>query len=365
MNQPSQKKRVDRLPIAELYFDPENPRLPQRYKGADDQTIIEYLLIECSLIELMNSIAEQGYFDGEPILVVPREGGGYTVVEGNRRLGALKLLTSSAPPPVMPQQVEAARQAIKSPLTEAPALVFEKREEILGYLGYRHITGINEWDALAKARYLQQLRKLKTGDDLYVYKQIAREIGSRSDVVAKLLTAAALLDQARDTGILRRMRVNHEDEIPFSLLSTALGYSNICKHIGLADSKDVRMQDLKLGALEELFSWIFDKSSGKTVIGESRNLDALARVVANAHAVSLLRKGMPLADADLHTEGPIEAVRKLMTKAENSLRSAVDALSFSSGFNDADATHAERLRKLGAQLHSSIRDAIENPNSDA
>jgi transcriptional regulator with XRE-family HTH domain len=357
---------VQKIDIDKLRFDPDNPRLPQRLKGAGDREVIEYLLIECSLIDLMNSIAEQGYFEGEPLLVVPRADGlSYIVVEGNRRLGALKLLTTQEIPPAKPKAVDEVRQLVKVPLASVPALVFERREDILGYLGYRHITGIKEWDALAKARYLQQLRTLKgLTADVHSYKQLAREIGSQGPHVAKLLTAVALIDKAHDAGILRRLN-RTEDEIEFSVLTTALGYEHLHKFIGLSGSGDEPMTNLREQALGEFFSWLFDKQGGApTVLGESRNLGKLARVVSNEHALSLLRKGSSLDDAFLHTDGPLNALRELMQKAQNQLSSAQDALGFITQLGDGDLGQAEHLFVLSRNLRASIKDMVQSDGDD-
>lgn len=366
MNTSAMNTSVQKIEVNQLHFDPENPRLPQRLKGAGDREVIEYLLLECNLIDLMNSVAEQGYFEGEPLLVVKREGNdGYTVVEGNRRLGALKLLTTNEAPPVKPKAVEEVRQLIQAPITSVPALVFDRREDILGYLGYRHITGIKEWDALAKARYLQQLRALKgLPANTASYKQLAREIGSQGPHVAKLLTAVALIDKAHDTGVLNRLH-RTEDEIEFSILTTALGYENLHKFIGLSSSGDEQMVGLREQALDEFFGWLFDKQGGApTVLGESRNLGKLARVVANVHALTLLRKGSSLDDADLHTDGPLEALKKLMQEAQNKLSSAQDALGFISQLSDADLGQAEHLFVLSKNLRASIKSMIQSDSDD-
>src|SRR5579883_366623 len=97
---------LENTQLDQLHFDPDNPRLPERLRGKDEGAVLEYFLLECNLIELMLSIGEKGYFAGEPLMVVPRDAGGLIVVEGNRRLGALKLLQANTPVPVMNGQVQ-------------------------------------------------------------------------------------------------------------------------------------------------------------------------------------------------------------------------------------------------------------------
>jgi hypothetical protein len=51
------------------------------------------LLEDESIIELMLAIGQHDFFVGEALLVV-KNGDGFTVVEGNRRLTSLKLLSN-------------------------------------------------------------------------------------------------------------------------------------------------------------------------------------------------------------------------------------------------------------------------------
>ncbi|MBN0336176.1 hypothetical protein JTM71_35975, partial [Pseudomonas aeruginosa] len=104
------------------------------------------------------------------------------------------------------------------------------------------------------------------------------EIGSKSSHVAKLLTGLKLLEHARDTGLLVSLKLE-EDDIPFSLLTTGIGYPNICDFIGIKGASDVDAAGLKEKEFVEFFGWVFDKSHGpSTVLGESRNFDKLSRV---------------------------------------------------------------------------------------
>lgn len=352
--------KLKTVPVKDLVFDPDNPRLPEKYKHQNDEKVLEYLLLECNLIELMMSIGEKDYFAGEPLMVVPEpEWGGFLVVEGNRRLGALKLLGSDEDPPVLAGQVAQIRKTAKFRPKSVPVLEFGARDDILTYLGYRHITGIKEWDALAKARYLVQLRAMHPTDHETAHKALAKEIGSKSTYVARLLTGHALLKRAGDLGVLARLKLE-EDDIPFSLLTTGIGWENIAHFIGLEGVADVELENVKPHELEEFFTWVFDKSKRPfTVLGESRNFAKLARVVANDAALGALRRGDTLENADLLTSGPLEAVRQHITIAENSIKLAQETLSVTEGMLPDDLAQAERLRKSAMILHSSIKSLVE------
>ncbi|MCP4103959.1 MAG: hypothetical protein GY749_00240 [Desulfobacteraceae bacterium] len=59
-----------------------------------------------------------------------------------------------------------------------PVIIYPSRDHILDYLGYRHITGIKEWESLAKTKYLHKLyqRSEESAPDKKC-KELARIIG--------------------------------------------------------------------------------------------------------------------------------------------------------------------------------------------
>ena len=90
---PPLQNTIQWVDLERLKFDPQNPRLPEHLKGAEDEdAVIEWMLSSGAIVELMGSIGETGYFPGEPLLAVDAPDGAYYVVEGNRRLTAVKLL---------------------------------------------------------------------------------------------------------------------------------------------------------------------------------------------------------------------------------------------------------------------------------
>ncbi|MFO1003465.1 MAG: ParB N-terminal domain-containing protein [Planctomycetaceae bacterium] len=96
---------LKQLPLGKLFLDDQNPRLPSQLKGAAESEIISYMLMEAATLDLMTAIGQNGFFAGEPLLVV-QDGERYRVAEGNRRLTALKLLKDPTLAPVKERKVE-------------------------------------------------------------------------------------------------------------------------------------------------------------------------------------------------------------------------------------------------------------------
>ena len=80
-----------RLSVARLLLDKRNPRLGRETGVETPREIVQYLFDHDKALDVADSIATHGYFENEPLLAVS-EGGRYVVVEGNRRLAALKAL---------------------------------------------------------------------------------------------------------------------------------------------------------------------------------------------------------------------------------------------------------------------------------
>lgn len=174
------------IKLNNLKFDAQNPRLPMRLQGVTDENkVIDYMVKYGNVTELMLSIGETGYSEAEPLLVVKEGTDKYIVVEGNRRLAALKLLNDSELTKVRIQSINSVVSGAKYIPEEVPCIVYASREDVLDYLGYRHITGVKDWGALEKARYLDQLYQIhiKSTPQEKIYQKLAKMIGR--DIVIK------------------------------------------------------------------------------------------------------------------------------------------------------------------------------------
>ncbi|MDL9944597.1 ParB N-terminal domain-containing protein [Gordonia sp. ABSL11-1] len=309
------------IPLEDLTFDPQNPRFPTHVDGEDQNDVLSFMLRDAGLIDLMRSIASQGFFPGEPLLVCPAGGGGtsFQVIEGNRRLAATKLLADPQAAPTKSRSVQTVAGSAKSEVRRLPCLVFEGRNDILKHLGYRHVTGIKEWDPLAKARYLDQRYGESEGESTERFKELARSIGSRSDYVGRLLCSLTIYNFASEHDFFDIAGLT-EQSVEFSLISSVLAYSNVVEYLGLESSQDLRSETLNRSHVENIFTWIFRKGPrGRTVLGESRNIRKLSEVIANDNALRLLEQGASLSSAFEQ----IESSREFLEYVENAHQALV------------------------------------------
>ncbi|QEL64784.1 hypothetical protein OTERR_13080 [Oryzomicrobium terrae] len=309
---------VKRIASKELSFDPQNPRFYRLSQNPSDEDVIEEMLDDEGVQDLIASIGQKGYFEGEPLLVT-REHGILIVVEGNRRLAAVKLLNRELePPPRRKTSVEQLRdEAEVVPPTVLPCIEYPTRRDVMRYLGYRHITGIKEWDSLSKAKYLASIRQefYADLDHSTQLKSLAKDIGSRSDYVGQLLTALGLYIAADNQNFFH-LPMTAKD-VEFSYLTTALNYRKITDWLGLEGRTDIDMPDLKIDNLKRVFSWMFPRDQqGRTIVGESRNIDKLSEIVSSDAAIEILEKTSRLSEAYLYSEGPQQALITAFTQAQ-------------------------------------------------
>lgn len=359
-----QPREVQRIALEKLLFDTKNPRLPKSADSNDDTAVIEWMLENANVTELMGSIAEQGYFDGEPLIVIPSPKTGYfEVVEGNRRLTATKLLNNPNLAPAKKRAVALISENAKYRPSELPCLVFEKRSDVLHFLAYRHITGIEPWKPLQKARYLRQLAETPAFKSLgkeELRRRLAQEIGSNSNYVARLMAALAVYDEIADTNNFFNIKGLNEDDVSFSVLSTALtSFSNIAHYVGMLSSTDDDVSKLKKKELEQLTRWLFEENNeGIARVAESRELKVLNRVLANEAARERFVAGQPLAEADLLTEGPSEAFRESVKSARERLKIARDCAHLVTDYTSNDEEILRDLLSMVRFLHVNVQDRL-------
>jgi ParB-like nuclease domain len=342
------------LPVASLHFDRNNPRFPPKVAQGPVEDLMQRFVRDERLLEIIESIGNHGFFPGEPLLVVPDGDEDYRVVEGNRRLAALKLLVRELEPPSGRTSIEEAVEAAEYRPKMVPCLVFDDENEILRYLGFRHITGIKAWSALQKARYAERMyQKYKMLPEDEGLRLLARETGSRRDTVGQMLTALKLYDRAEEKNFFGLPIV--PEQIEFSVLGTALSYSALIEFLGLESRNDVKVKGLEELALKELLDWLFViEGRSKPIVTESRNLRKLAAVVSSATAIKELRKSGNLDQAYELSSGPEEALAESLRTALRRLETAQALVPKVPKISDEHMELAEDLAETAAAVQDVV-----------
>jgi len=334
-----------------------NPRLPERLVNATETEILDYMVTKGGVADLMRSIGEKGYFEGEPLLGVEEGNDGkIIIVEGNRRLSAVMLLNDHT-------LSTRKRSTLAKIVDEAdhipdklPVIVFPERGYILDYLGYRHITGIKSWDTLAKAKYLKLLWDDSTiSDDRSKSAKIAKTIGSRADYVRKLLCALGVYEIIQDNNFFGIEGIEQSVSDSFSYVTTALGYTKIQEFLGLESGEEIDVSSIETAKLRKFTQWMFDKSDGTTRLGESRNIHQLAMVVANPKALKEFEKGTDLESAYQVAGGAEETVNNSIAAAYKKMELAHRYSAFVDSTSDIDLERLNDIIRLAKSITKQLQ----------
>lgn len=248
-----------------------------------------------------------------------------------------------------------------------PVLIYNQREDILDYLGYRHITGVKTWGALAKAKYINQLFEIYSQEipnPEFVFQKIAKVVATKPAYAKKTLTTLELYEFANEQAYWDLANISSET-IDFSVLGTALNYNNIVQFLGLKNAQDWNLKNLKVKETRELFSWLFVKSSEqKTRIGESRNLRDLAKVVGNEQALLAFRDGASLSDAALYTDAADENFRKFIQDSLKWLREADKQSKRMISPSQSDSEIVSDVQETSRGLYLYLKDRLSELTSD-
>ncbi|MXY92335.1 MAG: hypothetical protein F4Y42_02690 [Caldilineaceae bacterium SB0664_bin_27] len=335
-------KIVTKVPVQWLALDPLNPRLFLSGGEPKEVEIIARLYRSEDLSELLQSIAANGYLDIEP-LVVLKEEENLTVLEGNRRLAAIRLFEEPDLPVQIRRQtglrvtIPSLPEEFRSTLQEVSVYRVESREDARAFIGFKHINGAARWESYAKAKYAADWYK-KGGTSLEV---IAAQIGDRHDTIKRMVNAIYVLEQAERAGIFH-LSDRVSPRFNFSHLYTALSRSTYMRFLGLKEAwarfhpePDPVPQE-KLESLGKVLRWLYgSKEEGVDPVIHSQNPDIrlLGEVLESPGALLILKGSGSLTEAHLSTVPANQMFLESLVRARREVREASNNLR---GFDGQD-----------------------------
>ena len=310
------------VPLADLRFDRRSPRLSELPSTYTEDDVVERLWRESAVEGLAVSIALHGFLPNEP-LIVEATGAGLVVVDGNRRLAAVRVLAEPAlrdrlgvgdlPPPP------------ESGTDQLPVFL-SRRDDVWPSVGYRHVGGAQPWRSYARAGYVAWVHE-ELGVAL---DRVAQSLGD-SDVSVRTLYQAWRALRAAETGEVFRREDRWTSHLPFSLLVAALDRPALQEFVGLADraGEDGAVAEDRLGELGDLCTWLFGRRSRDlppVVRSHEPDLRMLEHVVRSGAALAALRQGQTLAaayavsrDSRRRFQESVLAARHLLQEAQGAM----------------------------------------------
>jgi hypothetical protein len=278
---------------AQIDLDPFNPRFSPDQRGKSQRGVIEILLEQYNLDEIAESICAGGFVPLDPFIVV-KEGGKLIMVEGNRRLAVIKLfLDPTLTPPRYKKEWDDFRSRVSVDairmMKKLDLWLYDSRRslELVSYVGYRHVTGIREWDTEQRASYAAQL--IEDGSGEWTYARVAEVMGTKPAYVEKLYVAHRMCEQAFERGIDGADRMREK----FGILLRSIQASNVRAFLGLAlpgdPSKSRRPVKAVARNFEDFIRWVFGTENHKKILEDSRDITKFGQILSSEESIRYLR----------------------------------------------------------------------------
>ena len=364
-------KKVDIVQIApdDLHFDFRNPRIAEFEisNKAPEEEILKILWDVMGAEEIVLSIISSGFFSHEPLIAI-NEDGKNVVIEGNRRLAAIKCILN----PAMAEKagsnknIVSAKKDVKDDLKTVPVIFVADRKEAWRYIGFKHINGPAKWGSYAKAQYISEIHK----DYGISLGTIAYQIGDTHRTVQKLYQGLQVIEQAERAKIFDRRDIK-AGRLYFSHLYTAINYEGFKDYLGLWDIDEETTDPVpkdKLNNLSNVLTWLYgSKKREIEPVIKSQNPDVrlLESVIKSDEAVSALDKGYPLSYAydvsrpkDVTFTETINEVKRNMQKALSTQTEGYD------GSNESLLRSAGTIAKMADELYSLMLAKFDSYNGN-
>jgi hypothetical protein len=290
-----------------LDFDPNNPRFGGgTHSLSQDQ--LQQLLEKAPHYarEVVPSLVENGFIPYEP-LVVRQDGERYVVIEGNRRLAAVRYIINN--PDEFSEQVRKKFRRLPSLVFPSAATETSHDDAVRVYLGVHHLFGFREWPPESKAKFLDQ--NIKTKKDL---QKLAREIGIQVNEFERYLIPYRLRKKAQKS-------VGSVAVKDFWTLAEAMNRAAIKEYINLeTDDKTLDVLDYDPRKLKFLLGFLYGTDGIEKRIEETRQIKTLAKVLGSKRASDALEKGASLEVAMLYVQPKKKTSLDLAEKLESLLK---------------------------------------------
>jgi hypothetical protein len=295
--------------------------------------------------QLVDSLLENGFISYEP-LIVRRKGSRFVIIEGNRRLAAIREIRSN------PGRYKNAKD-----LSSIPVLVFpdesdeqkRQKDEVRVYLGVRHLFGFREWPPLSKAKFLE--RECETTGDL---DRVLREVRLTKSQARRFLVPFRLLKEAG---------VPTPGGEHFFVLGEALQRTGIKNYLQLeVDSQTLKIISFNKKNLNLLLNDLYgskkpgtsERDVSSRLVDDTRDLSRLARVLDSEKAAVELHKGKSLEQTEIFVDTREESLSRLR-KVNKDLSAIIakllkgskerEGLRLQTAYKEFDAALKEYLKK--------------------
>ena len=234
------KWKESQINVTSLHLDPNNPRIPDFGRELSQRELISDLVENDKVLELAKNIVDNGYYPDQSLIIVEEDKKKY-VLEGNRRLGALKLLLS---PEIAPTDWERRFRALSNrigpnSIKKVKVIRAPSRDAAAPIIMSKHTQRqIESWSPLMQAKFYRNL--VKRG---LTIKEIAEEYNIQPSEISDALqrytmyAVACSLDLPEDVA----RKVQNPREFHITNLDRLYKNSKVTKFLGVSFDENKRL----------------------------------------------------------------------------------------------------------------------------
>lgn len=240
------------IAVTSLLLDPLNPRIPEADENLSQRKLIEFLLEHDKVYDLAKEIVDKGYFPTEALIGVEIGNKKY-ILEGNRRLAALKLLINpdGAPASLKKKFITLSERADLSVVKKVKVVLAPSREAAAPMLLAKH-TGlqVRGWSRIMQAKFYKQLL-----DDGISVRELSKQYAITLSDIKSFLQLHTMYGIAcsLELPVEVRSRVVDSREFPASTLERVYSNPKVQKFLGIEFNEDnkfvgkVHLEEFKKG----------------------------------------------------------------------------------------------------------------------
>jgi hypothetical protein len=303
--------------VSTLRFDLKNPRLfcYDDFGKMTQETAFNLYWNEFDALELANSIYQEGYWQYEPLVGYENNDGTQTIVEGNRRLAAIRGLLDEDFRRSRMGIMELPPEKIES-IEILPAVIYSSRDEIPeAYIAFKHHNAPFRWRGLARAASINGLvdGNRDLGAAPLALAEVAIRCGDSEDVTAMYYRAFRILEQARTTPLKGKKgeviydpkwRYNYPFAMNFESLALGLWRVGIQDYLGVLDQPKsekfpIKGEGKQIARLRQLLVWALGDNRNGTpprLLEGTHDWGLLEALVYDDDAIDMLDTGQPLSE---------------------------------------------------------------------
>ncbi|MBV1843385.1 ParB/Srx family N-terminal domain-containing protein [Photobacterium ganghwense] len=342
-----------------LLLDVNNPRLFIGNEKQSQDELVKTLVDTADLKELIQSMAENGYIPIEPLIVVDDGENHFTVLEGNRRLAALRILTN-------PNLARKCRISVPKDLPKHVTDTFKEvavyrvksEDDARSLIGFKHVNGPHKWESFAKAQFAYKWY-ISEKDEGLTIEDIANKLGDKNNTVRSLVSAMFVLEQAKEQGVYDVVKDRTTSKFAYSHFYTALNRTEYKDFLGLdkdwnSNPGENPISPSRLENLKDVLIGLYGyKPEQRPAIIGSQNPDLkhFGEVINNAESLDVFKNAhTPLKELYALAGDPLKHIKDSFIRINQQLDTISTVLDRASYLDEATRSHIEQFRRKQSKI---------------